>query len=79
MGINYITSYKCPLFSGIFAILKSTECRDAIARGDAQMAAVKSQEAKRFANITLGVGLGAVALSIAIVVIYVVIIVSANT
>ena len=66
------------LFTGIFAILRSVECRDAIARGQAELAAIKSREARRLSHVTLGVGLGMSALVIALTVVYVVVLVAAH-
>ena len=76
-SVSYSSFYVHSIHTGIFAILKSMECRDAINRGDAQMASIKSREAKRFGNITLGVGLAMLAVSVAFVVIYVIFVVTA--
>jgi len=56
----------CCLPLGIIAVIKSTECRSARARGDRANAIENSRQAKKFSLIGLGVGIGIIVLVLAL-------------
>ena len=69
MIFNIFMTLFCCWPIGIFAIMKSMACRDAINRGDAQQAIRLSKEARRLGYWTLGIGVLTVAVSIIMLVI----------
>lgn len=58
----FVTLFCCWIV-GIFAIFKSYECRTASTVGNRVEAEAKSNEAKRLANIALGLGIGSLILT----------------
>lgn len=54
--------------------MKSMESRDASNRGNAELASMKSREAKRFGNWALGIGIGALIISVILVVVYLIVV-----
>ncbi len=69
MIFNVIMTIFCCWPIGIFAILKSIECRDAINRGDPARSASLSRDAKRLGMWTLGVGIGMIVISVIVIVV----------
>lgn len=69
MIFNILVTIFCCWPIGIFAIMKSLSCRDAINRGDQSQAQTLSREAKRLGFWTLGVGIAFVVLSVVLIVV----------
>jgi len=61
------------------AILRSSQCRSAIAAGDRATAEVKSREARSRAHNALGLGIGSIVLTLIIVGVYIGISVNGNS
>lgn len=70
MMFNIFMTLFCCWPIGIFAIMKSMACRDAIHRGNAEMAHRLSVEARRLGYWTLGVGILTVVVSLTIIIIF---------
>jgi len=66
----FVTLCCCWLI-GIFAIIRSTECRAAIAAGDRVTAEIRSREARSRAHLALAMGIGSAILTFVIVGVYI--------
>jgi len=76
MCYSIFVTLCCCWLIGIFAILRSSECRAAIAAGDRVTAEVRSREARSRAHLALGLGLGSIIFSFIFVGVYIGIIVN---
>jgi len=76
MCYSIFVTICCCWLVGIFAILRSSECRAAIAAGDRMTAEVRSREARGRAHLALGLGIGSLVLCFVIVGVYIGIIVN---
>lgn len=70
LGYSIFVTVCCCWIIGIFAIIKAAECRSAIAAGDRTTAELKSRQARKLANISLGVGLLSIVALIALLGVY---------
>lgn len=70
LGYSIFVTICCCWIIGIFAIMKSAECRSAVSAGDRTTAEEKSRQAKRLANIALGLGIVSVVCSIVLIAVY---------
>lgn|SRR6218665_1401314 len=57
LGYSIFVTICCCWIIGLFAIIKSAECRSAIAAGDRSTADIKSRQAKKLGNVALGLGI----------------------
>lgn len=62
----------CCFIIGIFAIMKSWECRTATTNGNRPVAEQKSQEARKLAHIALGVGIASIIICIIVIIVKIV-------
>ena len=76
MCYSIFVTLCCCWLIGIFAILRSSECRAAIAAGDRVTAEVRSSEARSRAHLALGLGIGSIIFSFIFVGVYIGIIVN---
>lgn len=60
----------CCWMIGIFAIIRAAECRSAASAGDRKTAELKSRQAKKLANASLGLGIVSVVCSIVLFAVY---------
>ncbi|XP_074645484.1 proline-rich transmembrane protein 1-like [Tubulanus polymorphus] len=67
---SIVVTILCCWPVGIFAIIKSVNCRDAARRGDQANAMRYSNEAKKYASIALGVGIAVMVIWIVVVMVY---------
>jgi len=71
MCYSIFVTLCCCWLVGIFAIMRASECRAAIAAGDRVTADVKSREARSRAHLALGLGIGTLILTFVIVAVYI--------
>jgi len=64
MCYSIFVTICCCWLIGIFAIMKSSECRNAIRLGNRPEAELKSAQAKKYSNIGLGLGIVTIIMSI---------------
>jgi len=74
MCYSIFVTVCCCWLVGIFAILRSSECRAAIAAGDRVTAEVRSREARSRAHLALCFGIGSVIFTFIFVGVYVAIV-----
>jgi len=71
MCYSIFVTLCCCWLVGIFAIMRSSDCRAAIVAGDRVAAEVRSREARSRANLALGLGIGSLVLSFVIIGVYI--------
>lgn len=70
LGYSIFVTVCCCWIIGLFAIIKSAECRSAIAAGDRSTADIKSRQAKKLGNVALGLGLVSLVVTIVLFGVY---------
>ena len=78
MCYSIFVTICCCWLVGIFAIMRSSECRAAIAAGDRVTAEVRSREARSRAHLALGLGIGSIILCVVIIGVYIGIVVNSS-
>jgi len=71
MCYSIFVTLCCCWLIGIFAIIRSSECRAAIAAGDRVAAEVRSREARSRAHLALAMGVGSIILLFIFVGVYI--------
>jgi len=70
MGYSLFVTICCCWIVGLFAVARSSECRTAIRMGNRQEAVMRSQQARKYAHIALGLGIVSIAVAIVIFGVY---------